>query len=469
MLSKAIVGVVAIGKVAHGCKDTKDFLTCFDAFNNGECASFSNGECDRTCGLCFNNPDCYDLIPPNEGTLRTAIGDKAVAHSIWPNQSNNGQNTYPVVAYSGSNSAYGDYNYGADSGDDHFPFDRSMISSFCQEVFGEGECDSYPNYQYDGRDLKHLGRDYCRFTCGQCKLPLDGAQCWQKHNNLVGYLAGLHVTSGPIWGGDSWGEATWGMPEYETETEDWGSMAEWDAAEWGRKKRDASRVDGMPRNELIAEAIESMIFPKLKDALPLNARRRRMAWGHDAMMGQSPVDTNEVMDTVSQLKQINCFKAYFMANEGEETEILGDREEEAEEEVENPTDRVRDQRRETDHDGIKIWLEDNAPEGTGLANGYCEDFVVPVTDAFSEMELAYTCFLKCESGTAYIGEERESLAEGIQMKCRKPNYRRFNEAAECSAAQYCVGTACHKVVCVEDEAEEEEFNFAAYMYSEEEE
>jgi hypothetical protein len=53
-----------------------------------------------------------------------------------------------------------------------------------------------------------------------------------------------------------------------------------------------------------------------------------------------------------------------------------------------------------------------------LANGYCEDFVVPVTDAFSEMELAYTCYLKCESGTAYIGEERESLAEGIQMKCR---------------------------------------------------
>jgi len=461
MLSKAIVGVVAIGKVAQGCKDKRDFLTCFDAFNNGECASFTNGECDRTCGYCFDNPDCYDLVPPNEGTLRAATGERAVAHSIWPNQSNNGQNTYPVVAYSPSNSDY-EFNYGEDSGDDHFPFDRSMISIFCQDVFGRGECDTYPDYQYDGRDLKHYGRDYCRFTCGQCKLPLDGGQCWQKHNNLVGYLASLHVTTGPMWGGDAWGdESAWSMPEYEWQE------AEWDAGSWGRKKR-STGVDQMPRNELIAEAIESMIFPALKDALPLNARKRRMAWGHDAMMGQSPVDTNDVVDTVSQLKQINCFKDYFMANDGESSEIMEDLEEEVEEEAEDPTDRVRDQRRETDHDGIKIWLEDNAPEGTGLANGYCEDFVVPVVDAFSEMELAYTCFLKCESGTAYIGEERESLAEGIQMKCRKPNYRRFNEAAECSAAQYCVGSACHKVVCVEDEeAEEEEFNFAAYMYEEE--
>lgn len=47
---------------------------------------------------------------------------------------------------------------------------------------------------------------------------------------------------------------------------------------WSWRKRRDSGLD-LPKNELLAEAVESMVFPQLKDSLPLNARVRRGGWG----------------------------------------------------------------------------------------------------------------------------------------------------------------------------------------------
>jgi hypothetical protein len=455
MLPKLVTGVVALSKYASACKDEKDWSACIDAYRNGECHNFEG--CDRTCGKCFGEADCYDKIPENHSFL---FGTGAPARAIWPNFSN--QNSPPVVQI---------------DVDDHFPFDRSSISQFCLDIFDNGLCDNSNNLvlTYSDSegfdiniDLYGSAKEYCGFTCGNCKTNSEMGDCWSKHNNNMQYLSGLNAgvagseinlgfelggLSDESWGNtdsswgnsdDSWGntESSWGNTDDSWGSSSWGGG--WDL--FGRKRR--STPGNMERGELLSEAIESLIFPQLKDMLPLNARNRRYVM--DWMAGQQPADHDEAERIKGEMGDLRCFKS--MMNDDSQVEDDGEEEEEeeaSEEEFEDPYVRVRQQRKETDHDGIRNWVADNTPEGTTLA-GECSDFIVPVEEAYSEMELAYFCKIQCETGTPHVqmGEELVLLDGEFQMKCSKARYHRFKEAAVCSASAYCVGTACNQVVCI---------------------
>jgi len=269
---------------------------------------------------------------------------------------------------------------------------------------------------------------------------------------------------------NSWGNTAdqgWGNTDnsWENTEDDWGSSnSAWGNAwggGWGRKRR--STPGGMERGELLSEAIESLIFPQVKDMLPLNSRNRRFVM--DWMAGQQPADHDEAERIKGEMEDLRCFKS--MMNDDSQLDAEGEEEEEeevSEEEFEDPYVRVRQQRKETDHVGIRNWVADNTPEGTTLA-GDCTDFIVPVEEAYSEMELAYYCKIQCEKGTPYVqmGEELEILDGEFQMKCSKARYHRFKEAAVCEASGLCVGTACNQVVCLateETDYETEETDYA---------
>jgi len=476
MLPKtALAGVVALGKVAHACKDTIDFVICLEAASKKECGAFTKNECDRTCGLCAEESDCYDKIPANDAYL---LQYDRPASSIWPNYANDGGNTLPAIAT-------------GDKADDHiYPFQQSSISTYCKEVFDKGSCDK-ENTEYAGMTLYRSASEYCAFTCGECKVT---SQCWRDHNANMQHLAELNagdswmsetIPSENSWG-DSWGNS-WGYEAYEEEAGEPDYASEenlWEAFySFSRKKRSAA-VNDMSRSEILAEAVESMIFPKLKDALPLSVRNRRGFdmgdWGMGLMLGQQQTENHEkTLETKDELAKNPCWKS--LQNDKSITgREEGEEEEEGEEgEGEDPVERVRGQRFSTDHAGMKNWVADNSPEGTRIVDGVCSNYDMIVEEAVSEMELAYTCQITCESGTAFMDEGGElvSLEEGLRMVCSKENYRQFNKPADCTSPRYCVGSSCHRIVCIDNEVEEsnEMLNdnmmanmFASFMYEEEE-
>ena len=159
------------------------------------------------------------------------------------------------------------------------------------------------------------------------------------------------------WGntGDSWGntDSSWGNND-----DDWGSSNSAWGGGWdffGRKRR--STPGNMERGELLSEAIESLIFPQVKDMLPLNSRNRRFVM--DWMAGQQPADHDEAERIKGEMADLRCFKSMF--NDDSQLEAEGEEEEEeevSEEEFEDPYVRVRQQRKETDHDGIRNWVAD---------------------------------------------------------------------------------------------------------------
>lgn len=464
MINKVLTGVVALSKYAQSCEDSKQWSACIDAYRNGECHAFEG--CDRTCGKCVGESDCYDKIPDNHSFL---FGTGGAAKAMWPNYSN--QNSIPTLNI--------DVN-------DNFPFDRDAISQFCQDIFDNGLCDKSDvdtdlKLTYTDSenldiviDLYGTAGEYCGFTCGQCKTNTEMGECWSTHNNNMQYLAGLNSGIGggsQIDIGFGWGdyfgdeEETWfgfdgeALDEEETDEETydapeedlggWGDNWGW-SDDWGRKRRSA--VSETSRGALLAEAVESLIFPEVKDMLPLNARSKRfvMDWH---MAGQQASDHEEAERIKFEMEDLKCFKSMMNDDSISEEEGEEEAEEEAtEEDYEDPYVRVRQQRQGTDHVGIRNWVKDNTPEGTVL-DGDCEDFIVPVEEAYSEMELAYYCRIKCETGTPHVqmGEKLVLLDDQFQMKCSKARYHRFKEPAVCSASAYCVGTACNQVVCVEHE------------------
>ena len=148
---------------------------------------------------------------------------------------------------------------------------------------------------------------------------------------------------------DSWGESSdnsWGASE---ETEVWG----WD--DWGRKRRSAAVA--MDKAEVLAEAIESFVFPQFKDMLPMNTRDRR-SFSMDWMTGQQPADHDQAERIKNEMEDLQCFKS-MMNNDAQADYEEGEEvEEEGTEEEEDPYVRVRQQRKETDHVGIRNWVQD---------------------------------------------------------------------------------------------------------------
>lgn len=516
MITKVVAGVVAVSKVAHakgepqGCRDEKQWSVCLDAYRNGECHTISG--CDRTCGTCFGNEDCYDRIPEIHSFL---FGTGGSVNSIWPNWNNNGHNNYPQIDTHGSNDI------------PNYPWEQASISTFCLDVFKNGLCEETENleifYQDYGKIQLHgAAKEYCQFTCGNCPEKGEFGQCWKDHNSKMVYLHGFggqqetatdgfedfadlsnffassestqeeaseESTTDYSWG---WGteeveadsgtesvESSWGWePAEETNDYQWGEStsveSSWDwgassddswASSWDwRKRRSAQDVSALSRGVLLTEAIESLIFPEVKDALPLTdiSSRKRRSWAMNPMVGQTAGNFEEVEEQKRQLADLKCFTIDRLRNDdtgAQEGEVEDEEDEEYEgeegEEGEDPLDRVRMQRHETDHKGINNWLADNGVKGVQLADD-CEGVWMPYVEAYSEMPLAYTCFIKCPDGKAsFIDKQDGSFEaldeEGIQMECSKQNYRKFNEDAVCKASQYCVGISCFPLVCMEVE------------------
>lgn len=187
-------------------------------------------------------------------------------------------------------------------------------------------------------------------------------------------------SEGDSWGGsweseseteDPWG---WAPAEEETDytwsdsTEDtsWGWGGTLESAGWGwrRKKRSSDDISSLSRGVLLTEAIESLIFPAVKDVLPLSeaSRKRRQAWAMNPMVGQTAGNFEDVEEQKEKLAALKCFTADRLRNDDEGREEESEEEYEAEgeeeEEGEDPLERVRMQRHGTDHKGINNWLAD---------------------------------------------------------------------------------------------------------------
>lgn len=303
---------------------------------------------------------------------------------MYPNYQNTDENIFPQSLTK---------NDDVEKVEDYFPFDRSSISQFCQDIFDGGLCDQQEGLQLTYKDygslpLSGMAREYCAFTCGNCKKSDesdDSGECWATHNANMIYLSDLNKPidhGGSImlnFGNDyfenmfpeeaeeaedypEWGANAWDTPVVEEETDDaWGSNDDWSGGwdAWGRKRRSAS-TSGMEKSELLTEAIESMIFPAFKDDLPLNSRNRRQsAWHQAGMIGQQPNDHDETEKIKNEMYALKCFKSEMLNDDddGEEqaeaTECEG---EGCEEETEDPVVRVRQQRHETDHEGMGKWV-----------------------------------------------------------------------------------------------------------------
>lgn len=456
MLPKVVAGVVALSKVAHAskCGDEKQWSVCIDAYRNGECHAIEG--CKRTCGKCVDEKDCYDKIPENHSFL---WNQGFAALSMYPNSQNTDQNIFPRSL---TNTPEDD----KEKVEGFFPFEKSSVSKFCLDVFTQGRCNDHGDLQLTYEDygplpLYGMASEYCAFTCGVCKVSEENPDpenppCWAIHNSNMDYLSSLgkpvdhglmlnfgHLTSdldtmfptepetietiGAIdyRGWESEWDTEWDTPAVEEETDaGWGTNDDWSNswdAGWGRKRRGAS-TSAMQKSELLTEAIESMIFPAFKDDLPLNSRSRRQAW---QMIGQQPTDHDQTEKIKNEMYDLKCFKSDLMNTEGldgeepvEEIECEG---EGCEEETEDPVVRVRQQRHETDHEGMGKWVKSNAPDGTVL-DGTCQAIdIMGTREAFSEMQLAYACQIKCEVGVAHVEHNHAlvSLADGIQMECRK--------------------------------------------------
>jgi len=293
MLNKFLAGALTLGKVASAeefaCHDTEPFDICLDRVRNGECGNQSG--CDRTCELDQCTSECYDRIPASHTILWNY---SRVAYCPWPNTGGYGC-SYPTFDPKDQSTGTSDW----------FPWNEFTVSQFCKDVFLEGKCEdttlsltytwveSVPD-EFTGEikevervrqlDLHQPAKTYCRFSCGFCNAD----DCWSNYSEkmktlykeyAVGSLVGdFGDTFENSWG-DSWGDDSFGEELDFGEVEESSFSGGWDS--WWRKRRSAVPLS-VPKNELLAEAVESMIFPKLKDSLPLNARVRRGGmWGFD--------------------------------------------------------------------------------------------------------------------------------------------------------------------------------------------
>jgi len=542
MLNKFIAGALTLGKVASGeeykCHDTESFDICLDRARNGECGLGTG--CERTCEQCGND-DCYDKIPASHTILWNY---SRVAYCPWPNTGGYGC-SYPTYEPTDQNSGENDW----------FPWNKFTVSTFCKEVFINGQCEdttlaltyswfeSVPD-EWTGEmieveqvrklDLHAPAKNFCRFSCGFCpsgansaETDSDNKQCWKNYNdkmaiiykeysvdNLLGDFGNFEETF-DSWGGNLGSDMSGG--------DDWN---------WGWRKRRDSGLD-LPKNELLAEAVESMVFPQLKDSLPLNARVRRGGWGS---MGFDPsfFDQGFFEEESSQeegplgaqeyIGNNQCFP--FMANdaglnsdeqnEGEPQCEEGQEYDEEEgacvgggEEREDPGDRVRSMRRDTDHDGINAWLKDYSTNGISLDGEYCDDVINIFEEEYLQgMLLEYSCHLSCPEGSdpwyiysdetkekhlkvklkllgrdEFSDEEKEKYAlkdvllngeDSLKMECRKPHYQKLHKPSDCKATEYCGETSCQggEVTCVEN-AEPEVYEYPEEseepIYSEESE
>merc|ERR1712136_115024 len=144
------------------------------------------------------------------------------------------------------------------------------------------------------------------------------------------------------------------------------------------------------------------------------------------------------------------------------------------EEREDPGDRVRSMRRDTDHDGIKAWLKDYSTNGVSLDGEYCDDIINIFEEEYLQgMLLDYSCQLSCPEGSdpwyIYSDDKKEKYAlkdvllygeDSLKMECRKPHYQKLHKPSDCKATEYCGETSCQggEVTCVKN-AEPEVYEY----------
>ncbi|CBY41419.1 unnamed protein product, partial [Oikopleura dioica] len=225
-------------KLIKECQDTRPWLSCIQAYSNGECSGLGGG-CDRTCGLCKTDA-CYDRIPMPHVKM---FEDGVPARAMWPTLSNRaGENSFP--RRNTTEMA-------------EFPWENSSFSSFCLNVFKNGLCGSYDSLSitYDHETAIFLSgqpSEYCAFTCGVCKQTSEEPtikSCFTDHNNIMFALASEN--SGPA-------------PLTFTEMPDEGS----EATTEGYEVNESPEGTEAPETDVIVSAIESILSSE-------HARERR--------------------------------------------------------------------------------------------------------------------------------------------------------------------------------------------------
>lgn len=464
---KIVAGVAVFSGTAlardNSCRDTEKWVSCIQTLSNGEC--HGNSVCGRTCGKCADERDCYDRIPANHNFL---YGYEKPASSIWPNLENDGGISYPAINI---------------EIDDNYPFDRSAISQFCLDVFDGGNCEAfnmkikyqkivstfedYGTVSWVEYELAGAAKEYCQFTCGNCNTK--NSDCWKKHNSNVGFLAGLNIaaetgdldlgwlteTTDNVWGGSTWGDSDSTYDDEEDVAEDtddsWGDSF-WGDSSWGwRKRRNAMNE----QTEFLTDAITSMLFPQVKDILPIqeDRKKRSISWAQDAgYLGQEATGSGQVEEIKDNIKyQGTCFAAFQNDESAKEEE---ESEPEAEEgEGEDPLERIIQQRAANDQKGMNKWLESNVVGAYYETD--CQYIPMPYIEAFPQMPLVYNCQIKCNTGSPVVEEfsGMVDVSEGVQIQCSKQvNYRQYhnvklNEASDCHASAFCVAAAGGSSTC----------------------
>lgn len=404
--------VVVAGRGNLKCADVEPWWNCINTYANGECHKSDN--CMRTCNKC-DTEICYDLIP--QGHLFFLEKNQAV-QSEWPNQSNDGGNSYPIKQIDEDNA---------------FPFSAGEISAWCHDVFKTHQCNAVDlTLFYDkGKSVVLRGKayEYCRFTCGEC---LSTNQCFTDHNTAMQYMAAdpnTRDTEGQsnFWANDfesenfGWLSNDWFLPAEEEEQEtsefmanDWtGASEEEEVDETGILPADSFSMDGfgwgsfddwgfgrkrrsnLPKSEIIHAAIRHLVdtldhSPKMAAKIVLD-RVRRQATDQSADMKQRQQYLDEIK---------NCWHLFddefvtFAEAEEEEEEYEGEEESEENSQQSIYEETVR-RRAEKDNEGMVAYVKKHASETGPSLLVQCENEPYPFKESGWTMELRYKCNLQC--------------------------------------------------------------------------
>ncbi|CBY23357.1 unnamed protein product [Oikopleura dioica] len=436
-------------KLIKECQDTRPWLSCIQAYSNGECSGLGGG-CDRTCGLCKTDA-CYDRIPMPHVKM---FEDGVPARAMWPTLSNRaGENSFP--RRNTTEMA-------------EFPWENSSFSSFCLNVFKNGLCGSYDSLSitYDHETAIFLSgqpSEYCAFTCGVCKQTSEEPtikSCFTDHNNIMFALASENSGPAPLTFTEMPDEGSEATTEgYEVNESPEGTEApetgvEYTTIPWWeqfsfRKRRSQLAIE---KRDVIVSAIESILSSE-------HARERRslfdFAFEDFGDFFESVPE--QFTDLARDLVSCNNMLVKNLDNV-EAGEDYVEEPSEATEGNDSPIIDIVHRREQKDFAGIQKYFNANS-EYLTVNIGQCKWVEITVDEEIEDLagiELTYDCPISCPAGYALEIEGESSKQEKIRVNCNKENQRSTNMLRDsiCESAMYCPNHLCQTIACVESEAEE---------------
>jgi len=351
------------------CKDEKQWASCLQAYLDDACIS----GCDRTCGKCVTEI-CHDMIPAQHEHY---YANQLALSSEWPNEQ--GENALPTK----------------DSSDQLFPFDSATVSTFCKGVFDEHKCDSEDLtlvYDEESFVLNGPAFEYCRFSCGRCSQT---GSCYATHNSAMQMLARDPDATVGFFANEAtseWEMDFWGNDE-DDETEDWRAPS----------TDDFFNVDEAEGDDVESDLEETSNFSFGAfsfDSADWSWGRRRRANGFNPRVAgvmnliRKRRYLNQADDNAQQKASIDSIQTCWTKIETQDnTEMT-----EEIEEVEGEADIVQyiAERSQRDMAGINEYFA--AVTDEVALTMPCDYMPMPYAEASEDMELHYSCELKCPIG-----------------------------------------------------------------------